>query len=509
MISNRTHEDLKTALGQCFWIGIDGTSADVPSTMEIFKTFKPGGIVLFLRNVESIDQVRKLNADLQQMAEIPLFIAIDQEGGTVERLQALIGTIPPAMSFSAARNKRLIRKVHGTHSRILNQLGFNVNFTPVLDLALTFADNGLGTRCFSDRPKEIAKYAKEVINAHEKHGILVCGKHFPGLGDTDRDSHFDLPTVPRPWKQIQREDLYPYKKLLASLPFIMINHALYKDKNRKLPASLAPEIVRDFLIKQWKYAGLSISDDLIMGAVSNMYNLTESASRALLAGNHLFLVCKPDGVVASFKRLLSRAKSDETLRNHIFHSCARILSFKFGMPSRERPINVQKEIQSLHKYSSKVSEESITWIRGKPQAKPTESCSIYLPQTKWLKEDRSAIGEYLRAQKCRVQEYFFPIDIPVDDARRLAKRSASTVNIIVCVNNRRHEGQRALLQELASKNRRTIVIGGGYPLDWIPEGTAAAVAAYWTSHSALLAATRVVFGKQKARGKMPLLGSVT
>ncbi len=219
----KPQEDLKTALGQCFWIGIDGTAANYPSTAEIFKNLMPGGIVLFLRNIESIDQVQRLNADLQEKCAMPLFRAIDQEGGTVERLPALIGTIPPAMAFSAARNKRLIHKVHGAHARILGHLGFNVNFTPVVDLALAGTDNGLGTRCFSDDPYEIVKYARETIRAHEKSEIMTCGKHFPGLGDTDHDSHFDLPTVPRPWKKILREDLYPYKKLLHDLPFIMID----------------------------------------------------------------------------------------------------------------------------------------------------------------------------------------------------------------------------------------------------------------------------------------------
>jgi hypothetical protein len=169
-------------------------------------------------------------------------------------------------------------------------------------------------------------------------------------------------------------------------------------------------------------------------------------------------------------------------------------------------MNLQKEVQNLHKYSTKVSEQSITWSQGKPQSKP-EACSIYLPRTKWLKGDSSALGDYLRSQKCRVHEYFFPIDISAEDARRLARRSDTSCNIVISVNNRRHEGQRNLLRELGLKNKEIIVISGGYPRDWIPGGTAAAVIAYWTSPSALLAAAKVIFGKQKARGRMPLLGS--
>src|SRR5262245_31954609 len=102
----KTPQDLKTALGQCFWIGLNGVSANDPQTVEIFKHFQPGGIILFQRNVESITQVASLNSTLQKMSSIPLLIAVDQEGGIVERLHLLIGSIPPAMALAATRNKR-------------------------------------------------------------------------------------------------------------------------------------------------------------------------------------------------------------------------------------------------------------------------------------------------------------------------------------------------------------------------------------------------------------------
>ncbi|HEY4490914.1 MAG TPA: glycoside hydrolase family 3 N-terminal domain-containing protein, partial [Acidobacteriota bacterium] len=222
-------EELKNALGQCFWVGINGTEADEESTRAIFKEFQPAGIILFQRNVESIEQVQRLNRDLQKQSSIPLLIAVDQEGGVVERLHKIIGSIPPAMAFTASGSKLTTRRLHQAHARILRLLGFNVNFTPVLDLALASSNNGLGTRCFSSDPRTVKDYAEMVIAAHQKSGVMPCGKHFPGLGDTDRDSHLDLPSVSRPWRKILKQDLAPYKALLQKLPFIMINHALYPD----------------------------------------------------------------------------------------------------------------------------------------------------------------------------------------------------------------------------------------------------------------------------------------
>jgi beta-glucosidase-like glycosyl hydrolase len=408
------------------------------------------------------------------------------------------------MAFSSADNRRLVQKVHGPHARILRELGFNVNFTPTLDLALTNADNGLGTRCFSDDPAVIVKYAREMIAAHEKAGVLISGKHFPGLGDTDRDSHFDLPTVPRAWKKILHEDLYPYKKLLKHLPFIMVNHALYPEVNETLPASLSHEMITEFLLKKWKYTGLSISDDLIMGAVSNMFNLTESAERSLLAGNHLFLVCRPDGVVNSFKRLLARAQSNETFRNQVFKNSATILAFKFKMLKETQSVNLNREIRIMGKYSKQVAKQSIALLHGRPVARIPSKCTVYLPRTKWIKSDPSAIGTYLRSLKCFVQEYFFSIDVAESEAQDLAGRSTTEFNIVVTVNNTRHQGQRALLSALLSSGKKVAMISGGFPREWIPKDAEVAVAAYWTSDVALMEAGRVIMGKQKAKGKLPL-----
>ncbi|HJZ13060.1 MAG TPA: glycoside hydrolase family 3 N-terminal domain-containing protein, partial [Acidobacteriota bacterium] len=110
-------EELKNALGQCFWVGINGTEADEESTRAIFKEFQPAGIILFQRNVESIEQVQRLNRDLQKQSSIPLLIAVDQEGGVVERLHKIIGSIPPAMAFTASGSKLTTRRLHQAHAR--------------------------------------------------------------------------------------------------------------------------------------------------------------------------------------------------------------------------------------------------------------------------------------------------------------------------------------------------------------------------------------------------------
>jgi beta-N-acetylhexosaminidase len=501
----RMSEDLKTALGQCFWIGINGTTIDDPYTKEIFQTFQPGGICLFQRNVESIEQVTRLNSSLQKGSKIPMFMAVDQEGGTVERLHKIIGTIPPSMALAAAQKPSLAYRIHQCHARLLQAMEFNVNFTPVLDLALQNADNGLGTRCFSNNPKVVIRYAREVIDAHLKSGILPCGKHFPGLGDTDRDSHLVLPTVPRPWKRIEREDLVPYKELLQNLPFIMVNHALYPDKNKKLPASLAPEIVRDFLLKKWSYQGFAISDDLIMGAVSNIYNLADACEKALAAGNHLFLICRPEEVANVYAKLLRRAARNESLTNAIYRNSSKILSFKYSHFSIPRQkIAVQKEIKQMKKFSEEVAKRSITLLKGAALKNSLDSCTIFYPRTKWLPADETAITSYLTKHGAHVEQEPFAIQIEEAEGIALARKSNTEWNIVIAINPGIHPGQMKLIQELLWRKKQLAVISGAFPSEDFLEEVKTAIAAYWTSPAALTAAAKALFGGQKMLGVVPL-----
>lgn len=498
-------EDLKTALGQCFWIGLNGTDVSDGATREIFRTFDPGGIILFQRNVDSIRQVQKMTADLQDLSRIPLFMSIDQEGGTVERLHELIGTIPPAMAFTAARDPGALAVIHGAHARILRGLGFNVDFTPVLDLALSNADNGLGTRCFSDDPRLVVKYAKALIGAFEREKILVCGKHFPGLGDTDLDSHVNLPTVARSWNRIEREDLIPYSALLKHLPFIMVNHALYKDQNKKLPASLAPEIVKDFLLGKWSYEGLAISDDLIMGAVSNFYNLTDSTERALLAGNHLFLICRPENVAATFRDLAQRAISNRQLQHAIHGAAGRILAFKFRRLSRANfSANLKRDCKIMENASRKLAEKAITLQQGRKPSKMPGELTLFLPRTKWLKNGRSGLPVELAGYGCKAREQFFDIAITEADAAALASTSKTQWNLVVTTSLITRAGQKTLIDRLMNADKKVIIVRGAFPNDFAPQNAVMILCAYWTSPAALQAVAKAIAGKIKCAGKNPL-----
>jgi beta-N-acetylhexosaminidase len=442
---------------------------------------------------------------LSKSTTIPPFLAVDQEGGTVERLNEIIGSIPPAMALSASASTRLTSQIHKIHAHILSALGFNVNFNPVFDLAIGTAGNGLGTRCFSDDPDEVILYVRAILEAYAGENILGCGKHFPGLGDTNLDSHLELPVVPRRWKQIVKEDLRPYKKLLREIPFMMINHALYPELNPDYPASLAPEIVKKFLLEDWKFKGLAISDDLMMGAVSNAWTLSGAAEIALQAGNHLFLICSPSGVVETFHHLLNRAQANPAFAQLIHKNANRILEFKsstIGSIEARRP-SLNTQIKEMAKLTDQISKRAITSLRRKKLSNQIRDWTLFLPKTKWIKKPGTSINKWLRTQGKRVSEYLYEIEMNVEDARKLASQSKTEWNIIIATGISYREGQKELVQALIAADKKVAIIHGSYPRDIIPDDIESAVASFWTAPVALEAAVAALFSPEKARGVLP------
>ena len=408
------------------------------------------------------------------------------------------------MALFASGSVKLAAKVHTIHAQILAALGFNVNFNPVLDLAVGTAANGLGTRCFSDDPDEVVHYARTILNAYTTQGILGCGKHFPGLGDTNLDSHLELPIVPRRWKQIVKEDLRPYRKLLPELPFIMVNHALYPEMNSKMPASLAPEIVQTFLLQKWKYKGLSISDDLMMGAISNAWSLSGSIEKTLLAGNHLFLICSPSGIADAFVHLLERASQDRNLAELIQNNADRILRLKAKwLSNAPTPPRLNILIKEMSQLTEQISKRAVTWIAGKKIPAQAQDWTLFVPKTKWVKKPGTSINKWLRTHGKRVTEHLYEIEMNVNNAKTLASRSKTEWNIMVVTSISHREGQNQLIQALIAAGKRVAIIHGSYPRDLIPIGVESEVASFWTAPIALESATAALFSPEKAKGSLP------
>ena len=310
-------------------MGFDGTES-APALERILITLQPSGIILFARNIVSAQQTFKLLQDCQRVIRAPIFSCIDMEGGTVDRLRNIIAPVPAAARVARTRDKKIFEE----HGHILGEevraLGFNTDFAPVSDLDLPPARNVLGSRTASADPTEVIAYVKRFLQGLSAARVLGCGKHFPGLGEANLDTHHELPAITKPWKQLWEQDLVPFRELKDAFPFMMIAHAGYPAvTGNGTPASLSKKWMTDILRKKIGYRGLILSDDLEMQGVLKTGTIEEVSTETLRAGADMFLIChKEDLVWRAYEAILRLAETDSKFERRINDAYHRVARFK-------------------------------------------------------------------------------------------------------------------------------------------------------------------------------------
>jgi beta-N-acetylhexosaminidase len=290
-------------LGAHFYIGIPKPTLS-STTIGLLKEIRPGGIILFGRNVHSPEQLSKLTQSLRKLLGPQLLICIDHEGGRVNRLKDLIGIVPSAMQLGYLGEKKFAYQHGQLTGRLLSELGINYNLAPVLDLWLKpKTDNSVPDRCWAKKPTDVARLAGAFLEGMQEEGVAGCGKHFLSYGAADKDPHLVIPMVTRTRSQILKEDLRPYK--LLSLPksiaqprprhlqSIMLSHAHLKAFHGEhlTPACVSPLISFDLLRTQMGFQGITITDDLEMGAITKTITVGKASAECLKIGTDLILIC--------------------------------------------------------------------------------------------------------------------------------------------------------------------------------------------------------------------------
>lgn len=274
--------------GGIFTVGLAGKQIQ-PHEREALTDLQPAGVILFARNVESLSQVSDLCGELDELLKRPLLL-IDQEGGQVDRLKGLVGPSQPARRL-AAGGPELVRRHAELMARACRVAGLNFNCTPVVDLDEGNEGNAIADRAWGTDPETVTSFARLVLEAHEREGVGTCLKHFPGLGRTRADTHEMRPVVRLGREELRARELRPFADLAGQAPGVMVSHAAFADiSGGDRPASLCREIVTTLLREELGYSGAVITDDLEMGAVTDL-RAGPRAVAALEAGCDLLLFC--------------------------------------------------------------------------------------------------------------------------------------------------------------------------------------------------------------------------
>ncbi|NOZ90187.1 MAG: glycosyl hydrolase [Epsilonproteobacteria bacterium] len=317
-------KSLDEKVGTMLMVGFMGTSADKNSQIcrDIYK-YNLGGVILFdynpvnhkqAKNIESKNQLARLTKQLQSCSrDGKLLIAVDQEGGRVQRLKSkygFYGKFPKAKSVRYMADSK-VANLYQKMAEELSSVGINYNLAPVVDLAINKKNRviyKLG-RSFGSNPADVIKYSNIFIDAMNQNGVLTSVKHFPGHGSSLGDTHKGFVDVTRLW---QKKELEPYRVLnqQGKIDTVMVAHVFNKKLDTKYPATLSSKTINGLLRNQIGFDGVVITDDLQMGAISKKYGLKNTLKLAINAGDDILLF----GNQLSVNSMVSTKKIVDTIK---------------------------------------------------------------------------------------------------------------------------------------------------------------------------------------------------
>ncbi len=284
---------LEEKIGQMFIVGFDGYESN-EDIKVLIEDKKVGGIILFSKNINTVAQtqelIKSLN-DINSKNKLKLFVSLDEEGGVVSRIPSEMGSFESAWQVGAMGDVDYAYEHGRAIGKAVKSLGFNLDFAPVLDVNSNPNNPVIGTRAFSDNPEVVKTMGVAVFKGLKDSGVISVGKHFPGHGDTDVDSHYDVPIINKSIEELESSELIPFKYAIdEGIDMIMVGHLYLPNLDKEYIGTLSNKIVTGLLKNKLGFDGVVITDDMNMEGVKGNYTTRESAVKAIEAGNDIVLV---------------------------------------------------------------------------------------------------------------------------------------------------------------------------------------------------------------------------
>jgi beta-N-acetylhexosaminidase len=334
-----SHMSLQEELGQLIMVSFLGTTL-TPDLQYMLAQQHAGGVMLYGYNITGFSQLQRLDAASQAQAQVPLFIATDQEGGLVNRLESIIGPQPSALDVGNTNDPQNAYKWGVEDGQVLRQVGVNVDLAPVVDVH-SAPQTILITRMFGTTPEKVTVFAGAYLDGLQSQGVIGCLKHWPGLGASPVDPHDALPVLNFSRQELNDVEFAPYRNLIAqgNVNMIMSTHELLPAYDTHMPSSLSPILINQVLRNDLGYQGVVITDGLYMDALAR-WSIAQAAVLAIEAGNDIALgAYDPSSVQQVLDALQAAVESGQISKARIDLSVARILALKIERGLIKVPTN--------------------------------------------------------------------------------------------------------------------------------------------------------------------------
>ena len=344
---------MKKQIGQHFIIGLRGKEL-LAEESQLIVDHNIGGVILFDRNLESVEQIRNLCADIQNLrhklpGKNPLFISIDMEGGRVARLKPPFTRWPAAAKLGGLESTSVAFKLAQMMAEEMKSVGINLDFAPCVDVLSNPKNSLIGDRSISSDPETVAKIASALARGFIKGGVIPCAKHFPGHGGTLIDSHEELPIEETDLDTLRGRDLVPFKKTFrARLDIVMTAHIKFPKIDPEFPVTLSKKFIQGIMKDELKYRNLVISDDLGMKALTNHFDLAAIPIMAFNAGCDILLFCNDFEQQALSLEMTYKALEDKKLDTaHLQEGYEKIIQLKKEKLSQPDPLPIEEITQRV------------------------------------------------------------------------------------------------------------------------------------------------------------------
>jgi beta-N-acetylhexosaminidase len=544
---------IEEKIGQMMMIGFPGTQLS-SEIEELIKKYQIGSVILFSRNIKSQDDVNvsiddmkvpeeviNLTNSIQDIAsqtkhKIPIFIAVDQEGGNTIRIKKGVTIFPGNMALGATRSVKYAYEAGKIIGEELRAMGIHINLAPVVDVNNNTENDIIGPRSFAGDAKLVSKLAISFLKGAKKAGIISTAKHFPGHGDTNINPHKELPIVNYSYDRLKRKEMVPFKDMIdAGVEMVMPAHMDFSNAfgtEKYLPATLSKKIIQNELRGKMKFNGVIISDDLGMKAVlSYGRKIEEAAKLAIQAGNDILMICDyPIEKISNIINVLSSTFKETNIEENINQSVKRILRLKMMINKNLDPenwkIDFNKSKEKLRRkqnvdIADNVAQDAITLVSDNigifsnndfPMKKisPDDKVLIISPLYKYG-EMYDHFTKIIQAKEKHYKITSIIIkygleDDPVnqkevDENLNLILNEANDAKIIIAGITRKEH--RRIINELVNIGKPIVVISFAEPVllsyDLIDKNNVTYLVAYSNTEPSIKAVVKVLYGEKRPK----------